>query len=259
MVYFIYVTSAAVHPIDKQVPGKIYTSKSLLSPLILKIPLNSRQDPGGDRLGGDVAAPLLAALGGQVNVDVVGEGVLDDDRAGAVRVERGNGLDAAAAGVGVAAGAVEDGGADGDELAELGHHVVGSLEGVLAVVDGDETGAGAAATAGQVRAVLGGGAQGPGGNARGPVLERAHGEAGGLVPGAGGGSPALGHVLLRVGELVPEVGQDGPVQVGGIAVPGNGRDIVGSNAHDLLGEDGLVCRICVSNMELVVFLSASRR
>lgn len=202
--------------------------------------LNSREDPSGNRLSGNIAAPLLATLGSQVNVDIVAKGVLNDDRAGTVRVEGGNGLDATAAGVGVAASAAEDGGANGDVFAVLCHHVVGSLEGVLAVVDGDETSAGGASTLRQVRAVLGGGAEGPGSNTGSPVLERADGEAGGLVPGAGGGSPALGHVLLHVGELVLEGGQDGPVQVGGIAVPRNGGDIVGGNAQDLLGEIGLV-------------------
>lgn len=178
-----------------------------------------------------------------MNVDIVAEGVLNDDRAGTVRVERSNGLDTTAAGVGVAASAAEDGGADGDELAVLGHHVVGGLEGVLAVVDGDETSAGGASALRQVRAVLGGGAEGPGSNTRGPVLERADGEAGGLVPGTGGGSPALGHVLLHVGELVLEVGQDGPVQVAGVAVPCNGRDVVRGNAQDLLREIGHVYKI----------------
>lgn len=203
--------------------------------------LNSGEDPGGDRVGRDVAAPLLATGGAQVDVDVVAEGVLDDDRAGAIGVERSNRLNTAAAGVSVAAGAAQDGGSNGHELGELGHHVVGSLEGVLAVVDGDEASASAAATAGQVRAVLGSGAESPGSNTTGPVLERAHGEGGGLVPSTSGGGPALSHVLVSVGVGVVEVGQDSPVQVGGVAVPCNGRDIVCGDAHDLLGEIRLVC------------------
>lgn len=176
-----------------------YLHQSFLISNNPSVRLNSGEDPGGDRVGRDVTAPLLATGGAQVDVNVVAKGVLDDDRAGTIGVERSNRLNTTAARVSVAAGAAQDGGSNGHELGELGHHVVSGLEGVAAVVDGDETGASATATAGQVRAVLGSGAKGPGSNTGGPVLERAHGEVGGLVPGTSGWGPALSHVLVSVG------------------------------------------------------------
>lgn len=96
----------------------------------------------------------------------------------------------------------------------------------------------AVAASGEGRAAAGVGAEGPGDDAVGPVLQREHVEAGAVDPvrGADGG-PALGHVLLLAGELVVELRQGRPVAgvVAGVAVPSSRLDVLAGHVHDSLG------------------------
>ena len=84
------------------------------------------------------------------------------------------------------------------------------------------------------------GAQRPRHSARGPVLEGPHGEVGGLIPGCLRGGPAFGHDLVDVGVGVVEVGEDAPVVVGGVAVPGDGVDVLAGARDDGLRVVGLI-------------------
>ena len=77
-------------------------------------------------------------------------------------------------------------------------------------------------------------AESPGRDTGRPVLERTHGEAGDLVPGTTGGGPTFCHVLRDAGVALLKLGQDIPIEVGGIAVPSHGIDVLASSIYDIL-------------------------
>ena len=178
---------------------------------------------------------MLAAGGAQRHVHVVVEGVHDDDASGAIRVDGGDGLNAGVVGVSVAACAAEHGGAARHELAELGHHVVRSLERVAAVVNCHQTFAVGAAAFGEMRAVGRVGAQSPRHYTRSPVLERADGEVGGVVPDTSLRGVAFGHVLRDAGVAVMERGENAPVEAVSVTMPCYGVDVLSCSADDGLG------------------------
>lgn len=204
--------------------------------------LSLGQDPSSHSPSRNTSVPGLALrLRGQANPDVVVVSVLDDDRAGAIRVNSSNRLNTSVRVKQPATSAVDNDSALGDVARELAQHVVVNLLLVAAAVgaDGDETGAlVAVAAAGQGRAAAGEGAESPGDDAVGPVLQREQGEARAVDPvGGADGGPALGHVLLLAGELVVELGEGSPVLrgVAGIAVPSSGLDVLVGRVHDSLG------------------------
>lgn len=67
------------------------------------------------------------------------------------------------------------------------------------------------------------------------------------------GCPAFGHVLLypRVGGV--EGGEDAPVVVGGVAVPGDAGYVAGSRIQDCLGVAGYVWRMSQYILGLVLW------
>lgn len=163
-----------------------------------------RQDPSSDAPREGVPAPDLAALGGDVDVDVVVERVLDDDGPRTVRVPRRHRLDALVPVVAVAAGAAEDHGALGDELGVLRQDVV--VDRVLVrprrLVHHEQPAA-RAAPALDVRPErpvrrLRPGPERPHEGALGPVLQGPDRVLGGLVPGGLGGGLAMKRKALVI-------------------------------------------------------------
>lgn len=222
-----------------------YNIKSFISttpPLSLSsLNLSLGQDPASNRQSRNTGIPSLRlGLGADLDPDFLVIAVLDDDRAGAIRVKSANSLHAGVVVKQVASGTVNDNSALGNVLAELSHHVVVNLLLVAAAIraDGNETRAlVAVAAAGEGRAAAGVGTKSPGDDAVGPVLEREHVEAGAVDPVSGAdGGPALSHVLLLVGELVVELGERSPVVgvVAGVAVPSSSLDVLAGHVHDSL-------------------------
>lgn len=131
-----------------------------------------------------------------------------------------------------------------DVLAELGHDVVVDLELVRPGldIDGDQatTGGTRPIPAREMRTLGVVCPEGPRQCALGPILERAYGEVGGLVPPGGCRGPAFRLVLIDSRVCVVEIGQDSPVVIQGIAVPRHSVVILVSLVQDGLGVAGHV-------------------
>lgn len=206
------------------------------------------QDPSRHRRTRNAGIPSLALrLRAHLHPDIMAVPVLNDHRAGAIRVDRAHSLHARVISKQVAARAIHDNGPLGNIPTKLSHHVVVNLLLVAAPIrrNSNETRAlMAVAAPGQRRAAAGEGAERPGDDAVGPVLQGEHVEAGAVDPvGGAHGRPAFGHVLVLAGELVVELGQGRPVVgvVAGVAVPRGGLDVLAGHVHDGLGVGVDVC------------------
>lgn len=205
--------------------------------------LSLGQDPSSHSPSRDTSVPSLALrLRSQADPDIIVVSVLDDDRAGAIRVNSSNRLNTSVRIKQPATSTIDNNSTLGDVARELAQHVVVNLLLITTTISADSNKTSAAvavAAAGQRRAATGECAQSPGDDAVGPVLEGEKGEAGAVDPvGAAGedGGPALGHVLLLAGEFVVELSQGSPVLrgVAGVAVPSSSLDVLAGRVHDSL-------------------------
>lgn len=196
---------------------------------ILQINHLCRQNPRNDRVLIQRPTPGLPTLKIHRNIDIVGKLVSHDHRLGPIRIQARHALNARSIRVSITPRPIQNRSPRRNELAKLRHHVIVNSKAIRARrgINNHQPAAGRAPARAEVRAVRRVGAEGPSHGARGPVLQRAHGEVCGLRPAGLGRGPALGHVLQGVWVGGVEVGEDGPVERVGVAMPGYGWDVGG--------------------------------